>query len=75
MSCFDEIDVNGGGMILFDELCHWLATEQGRTWCERASRLQDLKKRLQVSRETEGVGYLGPCSCPCRRQANPTRQS
>jgi Ca2+-binding EF-hand superfamily protein len=25
---FDAMDENGGGMVLFDELCHWMATNK-----------------------------------------------
>jgi Ca2+-binding EF-hand superfamily protein len=43
---FGEIDVNGGGMILFDELCHWLAQNRAGFGNDEKN-VSDLKKRLE----------------------------
>jgi Ca2+-binding EF-hand superfamily protein len=43
---FSEIDVNGGGMILFDEFCHWLAQNKADLGADDKN-VNDLKKRLQ----------------------------
>lgn len=43
---FSEIDINGGGIILFDEFCHWLAQNKADLGADDKN-VSDLKKRLQ----------------------------
>lgn len=48
---FEEIDVNGGGMILFDELIHYMATNNNKsTW--GTDDLEELQDKLEANNET-----------------------
>lgn len=60
---FDEIDVNGGGMILFDEFCHWLAQNKAELGAND-NQVADLKKRLQDLEKRKASAISAPAPAP-----------
>jgi len=43
---FAEIDVNGGGMILFDELVHWMSTNKS-SWGSDDANVEEVQEKLK----------------------------
>ena len=60
---FGAIDVNGGGMILFDELCHWLAQNKVELGANE-NQVADLKKRLQDLERRKESAISAPVPAP-----------
>jgi Ca2+-binding EF-hand superfamily protein len=55
LQVFEDIDTNGGGMILFDEFCHWMVTNKihHAQPNDLKKRFEELERRAVSSKETE----------------------